>query len=152
MIWLYKLQQRLSITRREGLAVLTLTILFLLGLTVRHVQEQQVPPLAVDSLVAQPVADSATGARPTTASSSPSPSAEDPINLNTASREALKALPGIGPALSERITTYRSNRRPFQRVAELKRVRGIGPKTLATLRPMVRVAPPNTANDGGTGE
>ena len=37
MIWLYRLQQRLSITRHEGLAVLTLATLFLLGLMVRHV-------------------------------------------------------------------------------------------------------------------
>lgn len=152
MVWLYKLQQRLSITRREGLAVLTLTILFLLGLAVRHVQEQQVPPLAVDSLVAQPVGDSAAASRATAASPSSTPSAEDPINLNTASREALKALPGIGPALSNRITTYRSTQRPFQRVEELKRVRGIGTKTFATLRPLVEVGPPNDASDRGSDE
>jgi len=139
MIWLYRLQQRLSITRREGLAVVTLITLFLVGLTVRHVQEQQVPPLDADSLVAQSVSDTAavSAPEPTTAS----PSAENPINVNTASREALKALPGIGPALSKRIMTYRS-RQSFQRVDELERVSGIGPKTLATLRPMVHVSPP----------
>ncbi len=141
MVWLYRLQQRLSITRHEGLAVLTLATLFLLGLTVRHVQKQQVSPLAVDSLVAQPAADSAAPASPGPTASSPSPSAKNPINLNTASRDALEALPGIGPALSKRIQTYRSTQGSFQRVKELKRVSGIGPKTLATLRPMVRVTP-----------
>jgi len=141
MIWLYRLQQRLSITRREGLAVVTLITLFLVGLTVRHVQEQQVPPLDADSLVAQPVVDTAAARSPEPETSSPSPSAETPVNVNTASREALQALPGIGPALSKRIMTYRSGQ-SFQRVDELERVSGIGPKTLSTLRPMVRVSPP----------
>lgn len=147
MMWLYRLQQRLSITRHEGLAVLTLATLFLLGLTVRHVQEQQVPPVAVDSLVAQSGADSAAAdaARPVPPPSSPS--AEHPLNVNTASPEALTALPGIGPALSKRIEAYRSTQRPFQRVDELKRVSGIGPKTLETLRPMIRVTtPPDSEN------
>lgn len=147
MIWLYRLQQRLSITRREGLAILTLTMLFLLGLAVRHVQEQQAPPLAVDSLVAEPATDSTSPPPTTPGASAASPSADNPINLNTASREALKALPGIGPALSKRITTYRASQRSFQRVEELKRVSGIGPKTLATLRPMIQVVPHNETSE-----
>lgn len=138
MIWLYRLQQRLSITRQEGLAILTLTGLFLLGLTVRHLQEQQVPPLAADSLVVQSLSDSTDGS--SSASTQQQPSAKHPINVNTASPKALEALPGIGPALSERIATYRSTQRPFQRVEELKRVSGIGPKTLSALRPMVQVS------------
>jgi competence protein ComEA len=145
MIWLYRLQQRLSITRQEGLAILTLAVLFLLGLTVRHFQQQQIPPVAADSLVATPATDSTA---PSPASPGPQrPSAEHPINVNTAPPEALDGLPGIGPALSERIVTYRSTQRPFQRVDELERVRGIGPKTLATLRPMVRVAAPDSTSE-----
>jgi len=143
MIWLYRLQQRLSITRHEGLAVLTLASLFLLGLTVRHVQEQQTPPVASDSLVAQSTADSAS-ARASEPDFAP-PSAEDPINVNSASLNALQALPGIGPALSKRIEAYRSSQRSFQHVDELTRVSGIGPKTLETLRPMVRVDAPADA-------
>ena len=84
MVWLYRLQQRLSITRHEGLAVLTLTLLFVTGLTVRHVQKQQVPPVAVDSLVAQPAAPTAeTGKDAEAAASAPStPSPTNPLNLN----------------------------------------------------------------------
>lgn len=146
MIWLYRLQQRLSITRREGLAVLTLTVLFVTGLTVRHVQEQQVPPVAVDSLVANPDARTATLSPQSQSAStqSPAPSSENPVDVNSASRKALQALPGIGPALSERIVQYRSAQRPFQRIEELKRVDGIGPKTLADLRPTVTVSAPES--------
>jgi len=146
MIWLYHLQQRLSITRHEGIALLTLSTLFVLGLTVRHVQKQQVPPVAVDSLVAKPAAKTAGPSLSSKAKSAApaSPSADDPLHLNSASSDALKALNGIGPALSKRIIRYRSETRPFQTVTELKRVDGIGPKTLADLRPVVTVASSDT--------
>lgn len=142
MIWLYRLQQRLSITRHEGLAVVTLMLLFVTGLTVRHVQQQQVPPVTTDSLVAR--TDTAASATANDESQAPSP--EDPLNVNTAPAPALEALPGIGPALAERIVNYRSEQRPFQRVDELQRVRGIGPKTLSDLRPLVRTAPADSAD------
>jgi competence protein ComEA len=146
MIWLYRLQQRLSITRHEGLALLTLTVLFITGLTVRHVQKQQVPPLAVDSLVAKPAANTAGSSLNSTATPTDAgtPSSQNPLNINEAPKNALKTLPGIGPALSKRIVRYRSTQRPFQRVEELRRVSGIGPKTLADLRPMVTVKTPDT--------
>jgi competence protein ComEA len=66
------------------------------------------------------------------------------MNVNDASREALQALNGIGPALSKRIVEYRSTQRPFQQVEELRRVDGIGPKTLADLRPVVTIGSPDT--------
>jgi competence protein ComEA len=137
MVWLYRLQQRLSITRREGLAVVTLTVLFLAGLIVRHVREQQLPPVEVDSLEARSSAVDSVG-RSLGDAAGPSP--ENPIDLNRASQETLQALDGIGPALSERIVQYRTTQRPFQRVQELQRVRGIGAKTLAELRPVVTVS------------
>jgi competence protein ComEA len=144
MTWLYQLQQRLSITRRESLAVLTIAFLFLLGLTVRHLQQQHVPPLAVDSLAAAPGAAAldrdSTASPPQTA-----PTAAAPLNVNSASQTALQALPGIGPALSDRIRAYRTKQHPFQSIDELTRVRGIGPKTLEDLRPLVRVAAPDTS-------
>jgi competence ComEA-like helix-hairpin-helix protein len=60
------------------------------------------------------------------------------INLNTASEEALQTLPRIGPVLARRIIEERTAR-PFKTVDELRRVRGIGPKTLEQLRPLVSV-------------
>lgn len=134
MIWLYRLQQRLSITRREGIAVLTLTVLFFTGLTVRHLRKQQTPPLPADSLAME--AHGASTVAPS-ADRSHDPSADNPLALNDASRQELQALPGIGPALSERIVEYRTTQRPFQKVRELRRVRGIGPATLSDLRPLV---------------
>lgn len=126
--------------------MLTLTVLFLTGLTVRHVQEQQIPPVAVDSLVAQPVDVPGDTDTETRSSVRPSPSPENPLDINAASRNALQTLPGIGPSLSERIVEYRSTQRPFQRIEELRRVRGIGPKTLNDLHPKIVVHPTETSS------
>lgn len=51
---------------------------------------------------------------------------DSPININTASVEALEALPGIGDVLSVRIIQGR----PYSDIYELDRVKGIGPKTI----------------------
>lgn len=65
------------------------------------------------------------------------------IDLNTATPEALELLPGIGPALAQRIIQDRLTRGPFRGVDDLDRVPGIGPKTLAELRPLVVARPPD---------
>ncbi|MFO0626805.1 MAG: helix-hairpin-helix domain-containing protein [Polyangiales bacterium] len=60
----------------------------------------------------------------------------DPIvDLNVAPEAALRDLPGIGPALARRIVAGR----PYGAVEDLRRVRGIGPRTLLRLRPRVTV-------------
>ncbi len=54
-------------------------------------------------------------------------------------------LPGIGPSLAARIVADRAANGPFGSVAGLRRVRGIGPKTVDRLRPYVRSAPVDSA-------
>jgi competence protein ComEA len=62
------------------------------------------------------------------------------VELNTATIEELCLLPGIGPKKANAIIKLRE-RRPFTRVTQLLRVRGIGRKTLRRLKPFVFVAP-----------
>lgn len=61
------------------------------------------------------------------------------INLNTASGPELELLPGIGPALAARILEYRRQHGRFRSIEELDNVKGIGPRTLEKLRPLVTI-------------
>lgn len=61
------------------------------------------------------------------------------VNLNTALQAELELLPGVGATMSQRIIEYRSQRGGFTSVNELDRVKGIGPRMLERLRPLVRV-------------
>ena len=56
-----------------------------------------------------------------------------PIDINSASAEALSALPGIGPTLADRILSYRNRHGNFQRPEELLNVDGIGPGKLEAI-------------------
>lgn len=60
------------------------------------------------------------------------------VDLNYADPAALQTLPGIGPALAQRIVTARAER-PFGAIEDLQRVPGIGPATVTRLRALVTV-------------
>lgn len=60
------------------------------------------------------------------------------VNINLASQAELQRLPRIGPKMSERIIEERA-KGPFKSIDDLRRVKGIGPKTLANLKPYITV-------------
>lgn len=70
-----------------------------------------------------------------------------PINVNEASAEELVQLKGIGPSKANKIIRYRAKHGPFRRIRDLRRVYGIGKKTLKKLRPFISLKqkkkPPN---------
>lgn len=61
------------------------------------------------------------------------------INLNTATEADLDELPGIGPALAQRIIAFRTEHGGFRSIDELKQVSGIGDARFADLKDLVTV-------------
>jgi competence ComEA-like helix-hairpin-helix protein len=65
---------------------------------------------------------------------------EGPLDLNRATAEDLRRLPGVGPALAERILAAREQSGRFESVEDLRAVPGIGEVKLARLRDLVTVS------------
>ncbi|MGC8970622.1 MAG: helix-hairpin-helix domain-containing protein [bacterium] len=61
------------------------------------------------------------------------------ININTASAKELEELPGIGPALANRIVSYRETNGPFKSIEDLKKVSGIGEKRFEAIKDLIVV-------------
>jgi competence protein ComEA len=61
------------------------------------------------------------------------------ININTATLEELDALPGIGPSLAQRIVDYREQNGAFQKIEDVKKVRGIGDALFGDIKDMITV-------------
>lgn len=63
----------------------------------------------------------------------------EPIPLNHADARMLRAVPGIGPARADAIVRNRSIHGHFERMSDLDRVRGFGPKTVISVAPYLHV-------------
>ncbi|WP_434511351.1 helix-hairpin-helix domain-containing protein [Desulfitobacterium sp. AusDCA] len=68
-------------------------------------------------------------------------SSQNKVNINTAGAAELDKLPGVGPALAERIIQYRTDNGPFARSEDLQKVSGIGAKTYEKMASMVMTGP-----------
>lgn len=93
-----------------------------------------------------PVPPTATAATPSTAALEDEDDegpAKALVDLNSATAAELCALPGIGPKKAEAIIAARE-RRPFVRVSQLLQVKGIGPRMLSRIKPLVTVKAPAT--------
>ena len=66
------------------------------------------------------------------------PKLSKPLNINSASKEKLVLLPGIGPKKAEAIIKFRK-KRPFRHVVELTRIKGIGKKRYWRIKKLVTI-------------
>ena len=61
------------------------------------------------------------------------------VNINTANATQLTQLPGVGPAIAQKIIDYRTANGPFTSVDDLTKVPGIGAAKLAQIKSHARV-------------
>ena len=101
-------------------------------------------------------ADTADGSTEVTRSAVPTASPEDPaaetegnasaeetVNINTASVAELTTLPGIGDALARRIVDWREENGPYETPEDLMNVSGIGEARFAAVQDRIVTAPEN---------
>jgi competence protein ComEA len=62
------------------------------------------------------------------------------IDINRATADELRALPGIGEKLALAIVRHREQNGPFGKPEDLLKVRGIGPKRFESIKDLVAVS------------
>jgi comEA protein len=155
---LNELNRNLGFTPQEGRVVLFLVATFLLGIGIKIVKSARTEQSTFDytasdsefearSRVLAGMDSSVEEGGNDTLPRSPSKNefsgrlSPRSININTASREDLIRLPGIGEAMAERILIYREENGSFSTIDELINVRGIGRKKLDRIAPYCTLGP-----------
>ena len=67
-------------------------------------------------------------------------SADGRIDINLADAALLETLPGIGPAIAQRVIEYREMNGPFETIERLLEVQGIGPVKYDGIQDLVTVS------------
>jgi competence protein ComEA len=97
------------------------------------------PALAASAEVAAGSADGGAPPEDTDGGTSSGVAPDGKVILNLAGEQDLRRLPGIGHGRAQAILALRGRLKKFSRVEDLLKVKGIGRKGLARLRPLVRI-------------
>lgn len=138
-----------GLTKSEKSIILFLVLTFVIGLGIRYYKlnfmespdPQQVDYSRIDSLRQDFIKQSQPVVTPPVqiAKLNPVPAKLLIVNINSASLQELMQLPRVGPVMAERILKYREEKGPFQTIAELQKVKGIGAKTFDDLKVHITV-------------
>ena len=139
-------RRRGLIPPRQAVGILLIFLLLLGGRLVRSrlllaADGRWRDPLWLDHLLPQP--DTAAAAE---ADRKQKPQLTSPLPINVCSVDSLTLLPGVGPVMAGRIAAARDTGLVFRSVADLRRIKGIGPKLSAKLAPHVLFALPAAAD------
>lgn len=64
---------------------------------------------------------------------------EKSININSATKDELIKLPGVGPSTAEKIIEYREKINGFKKIEDIMKVKGIGQKKFDKMKPYIFV-------------
>ena len=147
---LKRVQEFAAFTKNEQKIFVFLSVVFIAGVSVKAYRAYFTPPpvrqfdyAASDKefeerskyLTAAPPAD---GTNDTT-SNTGGKKVKKKVNLNTATKDDLVLLPGIGESIAEQILIYRDEHGEFSSVEQLRKIKGIGAKKFEKLRPYVKI-------------
>ena len=68
------------------------------------------------------------------------------VNINTATKEQLVSLKGVGEKRAQEIIDYRTKNGPFKTVDDLEKVQGIGPGIMKQIRSQISVSGSTTVD------
>jgi competence ComEA-like helix-hairpin-helix protein len=63
------------------------------------------------------------------------------IDLNTATAEQLRQVPGIGPSTAKAIVNFRQKSGPFRKIEDLLAIKGVSKARLEKMRPYLTISP-----------
>jgi competence ComEA-like helix-hairpin-helix protein len=134
-----RLLEYFAFTKNEQKVFLFLAVVFLAGAAVKGYKAYIAPPPRTEFDYARQ--DSVFFARSAglDADTADVPPAPVKVELNSATKEQLMSLPGIGEAMAERIMLRRQELGRFRRTEDLRSVKGIGAKKLEKLTPHIEV-------------
>jgi comEA protein len=149
-----KFNQVLGFTQTEGRVVLFLVAAFVIGVSIKVVKGSWMGSTMFDYSAADSEFaarsqlldidtvsnnDDITKSEGSGVSSDTAKAASKLIDINSAAKSDLTALPGIGDAMAERIIRYREEHGRFSSPDDLMHVKGIGKKKLARIKPFCMV-------------
>ncbi|SEJ90827.1 competence protein ComEA [Propionispira arboris] len=88
-------------------------------------------------VVPEKLAGNSSGNEGQSKAATPAGSSSNLININTADAKELDRLPGVGPAMAQRIIEYRITSGAFQAIEDLKKVHGMGATKFEKLKDKV---------------
>lgn len=143
-------------TPRERRTFLVASLVLLVASGARYAYERRIAPpvLPPDSAgVGRVLLDETRLARAEAERRSRPLAAGEQVDPNRAPAAELDRLPGVGPAVADRIVEARETEGGFRAPEELERVRGIGPATVERLTPHLdfSIPPPATLRRQGSG-
>lgn len=138
--FLRRLNSLFSLTKQERTVVIFLLVSLLVGNTVLLIKKRR-EKFAEDLIITTPQSDRLTLDELIEKSESLSRTGGEylKIDINTATAEELELLPGIGPALAERIVEYRDRFGPFENPKDLMKIKGIGEVKYESLKDYIMI-------------
>jgi competence ComEA-like helix-hairpin-helix protein len=142
---LKRIADRLALTKTERKVILFLSVTLLCGMGIRFYQKIVPSPSRFDYRV-QDSTFASLNERTDEAAEKKEDTVEagrayhqEKLNINTATKDQLIDLPGIGETLAGRILERRATEGKFTSIDELLEVKGITPKRLKKIRSLISI-------------